>query len=282
MSDRTENLFYHPSYLDSQKHDEVRLFEDDCFRVFFSIEDVKATSLSRGLFGSFEQKQTCNQKQFSAFANDVILKLGEEDIQKVEVVHPPEFYKGFVMADWLSETGFSEMYADTNHHIELANFRMHQMELRKLEKLRRGKLEVRVLSNNQLSYVYNFLAQCRNEKGLELNISFEKLEELLGSFPERYSMFGAFLRDELMSAVIMVQVNEEVVYYYLPATLEAFRKESPMVGLIDYVVDYFKSKVKYIDLGISSEQGKPQTGLIAFKDRMGGIMNSKRSFTWIS
>ena len=275
-----ENLFYHPAYIEIQAHSKLRIFEDDHFRILFSIQNDEATSLPRGLFGSFELKQKSTQRQFSAFANDVIQKFNKEGVRKIVIFHPPDFYAGFVPADWLPAIGFSEKYAEINHHIELDNFQMHSMELRKLEKLKKGGLVIKKLTKDHLMEVYDFLTRCRKEKGLELNVSYEKLAKLFHAYPDRYSIFGAYLANQLISAVITVQIADDIVYYYLPGTSEAFKKESPMVGLIQYLVDHFKTDMKCLDLGVSSIEGKPQEGLIAFKERMGGVREEKKYFQY--
>lgn len=278
MPDQVKNLFYHPSYLEIQRHDQLRIFDNDPFRIVFSVDRQLATSLSRGLFGSVENFGTGTKEAFRDFMKSIPPQLHTKNILQLVLIHPPEFYKGFVPLTWLDEAGFSSAYEDINHHIELDSFQMHAMEKRKLEKLNQTGLVVRELGSDYLPEVYDFLKKCREEKSLELNVSFEKLEALFQLFPKRYSIFGAYLERQLVSAVITVQTTADVVYYYLPGTLERFKKESPMVGLIQHLVDHFKSKVNYLDLGVSSAKGKPQEGLISFKERMGGIKSLKKTY----
>ena len=267
MLDSSENLFYSSKYLEIQAHEEVRDFEDDRFQIFFSINEGVATSLPQSLFGSFECQSETTQAAFLVFVKATIDKLKGEAIHRIEVIHPPAFYAGFVPATWLDGAGFSEMYADINHHIVLTEFQMHRMEKRKLAKLNRSGLIIRKLLSDHLREVYDFLDRCRKEKGLELNISFEKLTLLFQAFPDRYSIFCAYLADQLVSATITVQT-----------TLEKNKKESPMVGLMNYLVSHYKDKAKYIDLGISSRKGEPQEGLIAFKQRIGGMKSLKPTY----
>ncbi|MCP4460187.1 MAG: GNAT family N-acetyltransferase [Cytophagales bacterium] len=273
-----ENLFYTPTYLKIQAHEEVRVFKNEQFRVFFSINNGVATSLPRGLFGSFEILPEVTQADFSVFGRETIKELKNEAIYRIEVIHPSDIYEGFVTYDWLEDLGFSEIYSDTNHHIELSDFEIHEMEKRKLKKLSQAELVSKELMISQLPEVYDFLVKCRKEIGLKLNISLEKLTSLFQAFPDRYCIFGAHLEDQLVSAVITVQTAPEVVYYYLPGTAEKFKKESPMVGLVQHLVDHFKHEVRYLDLGVSSIEGRPQEGLISFKERMGGVKSLKKTF----
>ena len=279
MSNLSENLFYDPEYIKTQGHEELRVFDDGQFKIVFSIENGVVRSLSRGLFGSIGIKSRAGHSEFLDFFKDVVESLRKEVISKMEVIHPPNLYQGFVSEDWLEQIGFREKYCEINHHIELSNFEMHPMERRKLDKLNSLGFTVSELEQGQLSQAYDFLARCRKEKDLELNISLEKLSQLFLLFPDRYTIFGGYLAGQLISAVITVRITKEVVYYYLPGTSEVFKKESPMVGLIQHLVDYFKRQTRHLDLGISSVQGKPQEGLIAFKERMGGMKTEKKVFS---
>ena len=83
----------------------------------------------------------------------------------------------------------------------------------------------------------------------------------------------------MIAATVCVLVNEEVLYNFLPAHDENYKSLSPVVFLVQGIYNYaFAESLKFIDLGISSLQGKPQAGLIIFKERLGGQPASKLSF----
>ena len=275
MSNQFPNLFYDPAYMHIQGHENVRTFDEGGFRIVLVIEDGVAKSLPRGLFGSFKGRPEGTYEEFQGFVLQVIQSL-KDSVKKIEVMHPSNFYTGWVPDDWMKGVGFLEKYAEINHHIDLSNFHLHPMEQRKLDKLVSSDFKALELSKDHLKEAHGFLARCREEKGLALNISLERLNELFITFPNRYSIFGTYQNCEMTSAVITVRITEEVVYYYLPGTLEAYKKESPMVGLIYHSVTHYKDTAKYLDLGVSSVYGKPQEGLIAFKERMGGVLSEKK------
>lgn len=278
MFGHTKNLFYDPAYLEIQKHNQLRVFQDEKFRTAFSVTNGLATSLDRGLFGSVENFGSGNKAAFENFIKSITDQLRQQHVLQLALIHPPKIYAGFVPLDWLEDTGFRKQFVDINHHIELSNFQMHSMEKRKLEKLNQLGVVVSELDVGHLREVYDFLVTCRHEKKMELNISLEQLSSLFQAFPVRYSIFGAYLEGELVSVSVNVQTGKNVVYYYLPGTLEKYKSESPMVAIIEKLVDHFQFKVKYFDLGISSIQGKPQEGLIAFKEKMGGIRSDKCTY----
>lgn len=278
MSKR-EIIFYDQEYLSVQGHKQLRMYEDENFKIIFSIKSKTAYSLPLGLFGSFLKKRRVTSfAEFDAFWKVVKTKLEEEGVHRIEVVHPSHIYRDFVAPEWLKEIGFSVMYDDINHHIPLSKFALHKMEERKLQALNENGFRAEHLTNEKLELVYSFLAECRKEKGLKINVPLQKLQSLIDRFPDTYDFFGGYLGDELACAAITLKTSEEVAYYFLPGTLEKYKKASPMVGLLDSIVQYYSKSKKYLDLGISSVEGEPQQGLITFKERMGGIQTPKRRY----
>jgi hypothetical protein len=122
------------------------------------------------------------------------------------------------------------------------------------------------------------LESCREEKGLKLNVPFDRLEALFKAFPDRYDIFMGYLDKKAACSVITLQVAPKIVYYFLPGTIKEAKSQSPMVGLLDYMVKHYSKTHQYIDLGVSSIEGEPQTSLIEFKERMGGMPGMKRRF----
>ncbi len=273
------SIFYDPKYIEIQNHSNYLKCESEHFICGFEIKGTTAISLPQGLFGSFMKKhRKVSFDDFSDFWIETKTELQAHKVKKVELVHPPEIYQGYIPEAWLEEVGFSMRYEDINHHIELRNHQLHEMEIRKLKKIAPLDYRFEPASRNSFGVIYDFLAKCRAEKGLVLNINKFKLGRLFMTFPDKYDLFAGFKGKELACATITLKSAPNVAYYFLPGTLEAFKKDSPMVALLHVIVDQFKGKYKYLDLGISSVNGKPQDGLIAFKERMGGIRTSKKRY----
>jgi lipid II:glycine glycyltransferase (peptidoglycan interpeptide bridge formation enzyme) len=103
--------------------------------------------------------------------------------------------------------------------------------------------------------------------------------KLTGIFPGKYKFFSVSNGKDIIAATICVHVNRRVLYNFLPAHDEMYKKFSPVVYLMHGIHHYAQNeKFKLIDLGISSVHGKPQTGLIKFKERLGGKAISKLTF----
>lgn len=272
-------IFYHSSYLDIQEHKSLKTFENDEFHVVFSIINDLAISLPQGLFGGVVKKhRAVHFDVFESFWRDVRKDLAKEGVTRAEIIQPPDIYKGYVQTQWLMEVGYSPMYEDITHHIQLRNFELHKMEQKKLAKLSELKFSVKQFDVDGLQETYDLLEACREEKGLKLNVTFERLEALFHAFPDQYEIFMGYLNKKPSCAVVTLRLAPKIVYYFLPGTLKAARAQSPMVGLLDHIVKHYSATHQYLDLGVSSIEGEPQKGLIAFKERMGGMPGMKRRF----
>lgn len=276
---RPASIFYDPDYLEIQNHKQLLMSENGDFQSAFAIKNSLAVSLPQGLFGSVVKKnRRVNFGDFNTYWEETKQQLLDNKVKRVEMTHPSEIYQGYIPEAWLEEVGFSLMYEDINHHIELKKHQMHDMEVRKLKKITQMDYRFEPASTNSFGPIYDFLAKCRAEKGLVLNINKFRLGRLFMTFPDRYHLFAGYMGDELACATITLNSAPNVAYYFLPGTLEAYKKDSPMIALLHVIVDQFKGKYKYLDLGISSIKGKPQQGLIDFKERMGGIKTVKRRY----
>ena len=276
---KESSIFYHPDYLKIQDHKNLKVFENENFQLIFSITNELAVSLPQGLFGGVVKRQRAiDFHSFEVFWTHVHDELAKEGVTRAELIQPPDIYQGFVQSQWLMEVGFSPMYEDITHHIKLREFALHKMEEKKLAKLKASGFLAKQLDTEELKKTYDFLESCREEKGLKLNVPFDRLEALFNAFPDHYDIFMGYLNQKAACAVITLKVAPKIVYYFLPGTIKEAKSESPMVGLLDFMVEHYSKTYQYIDLGVSSIEGEPQVGLIAFKERMGGMPGMKRRF----
>lgn len=265
-------LFFSNDYLGVHRHSAFRHFENDYSIFQCVLEGEVANSLPKSLFGSFYKKKSCDEEACNAFISNVIKQLKEDGSIELFVKHPSPIYKNFYSPDLLDAHGFKILFKEINQHIELSNQweqSIHKMQKRKLNSLEKGGFAFEIIPMRQLSMVHKFISACRQVHGLEINITLDDLEELARR-TGKYDLFGVTREGKLSAACVSVRVNNEVAYYYLPATSPTFKNYSPMVMLVKGMVAYYHQKnFKYLDLGISSQEGRPQESLRTFKNRMG-------------
>ncbi|MEM9053097.1 MAG: GNAT family N-acetyltransferase [Bacteroidota bacterium] len=179
--------------------------------------------------------------------------------------------------------GFRGSIGDINHHVDLnGEINIHKMELRRYKKAEQAGCEFSEIQLNLDSAfeIHHFIARCRVQQGLEINISESEFIETVRLLPEYYSAFTVRLNDEIIAATVVVKVNNRVAYNYLPASNKAFHHLSPMVYLTIHLYHQLKRLgFQIMDWGLTSVKGEEQTGLAHFKEAMGAQL--ERRFTYV-
>ena len=169
--------------------------------------------------------------------------------------------------------GFKEAFEDINQHLDLRGaWKPHLMELRRIEKCEdAGFVCERLLPTRILiARVHSFIAQCRQENGLQINIDLAGLFHQVAQNPDHYDFFVVKHHEKIIAATITVRINDFIVYNYLPANLREYKSFSPMTLLLKNIFYAYQSKnFHLLDMGVSSIEGKKQEGLVNFKKAMG-------------
>ena len=253
----------------------------------FTLKDKNALSPEIGPFGSIEMDSSVHEKMLMDFisffekqlhligGNKVIIK-SYASFQSIE--NSLKLQKAF------STSGYKTKSIDINHHIvvskECFSSFIHPMEKRRLEKCKKEGMVIRQAETDELELVHEFINNCRKERKLEINIDKQQFLKAIEVMPEHYHVFIGLINREIAAATVCVSVNSSILYNYLPASAEKFKSFSPVIMIMESVYDFAeRMKYKYIDLGISSIAGKPQPGLITFKERIGGIYSQKITYS---
>lgn len=276
----TKCLFFDPLYAKIQKLPDFQRFDNGHLSICFSLSNHHAVSMAKSPFGGFLTRGV-DKQELLTFYQKIEKSLKVKGCKKLSITQPQSIYPT-VPNEWLIDLGFKESIAEIAHHIPIAGDlfpRLHSMQKRKLNAQKEISISISKEKPDQLEEIHDFLTTCRAHQGLQISVDFPTLKAQTEAFPERYHLFTARQNQHLMSAVIMCVATEHIVYYFLPGTLPKYKKLSPMVHLIAHIYQYYQERgFQYIDLGISSIQEAPQTSLITFKERMGGIRGIRETF----
>ncbi len=254
-------------------------------RIHFLIRDAKAISLPESPFGSFELNETITINVLNDFVCFIFERLQKKHVNNIEISTFPQIYEQQASAKInyvLSNNGFKILATDINHHIPIeGNFknRIISMQFRKLKKCKKEGLIFKEENLSKLEDIYFFILKCRNERGQILSMDYHQLRNATNCSPERYKLFSVFKEGERLAATVAVIVNEEILYNFYPASKLAFKALSPMVFLTEGLFDYCRrNDYKILDLGTSCMGNQPNTGLINFKEGIGGESSLKFVF----
>ena len=279
----SEPIYYSDEYLTVQDHVATRtillldMTENHIVgKIIFSTEGSgKMVSMSKAPFGGL-----CHHADVSS----EVLKWWLINIMEKEMVirQPPPFYPHFFNPE--ENHGLSVSTTDLNHHIDLRDYhlgKLHNMQIRRIRKCKKAGYELEeVQDENQLVATYQFIAGCREEQGLVINISLDKFIRSFRLLPAHYQAFRIIdPYGEIIAATVVVKVTDQIVYNYLPASLRKFQTFSPMAFLLFRVaLHYQREGSDILDLGLSSINGVSQDSLATFKERMGAIRTTKLTY----
>jgi len=253
----------------------------------FQIIGDRAYSPYRAPFGSFTISEVVNFEilsEFNAFIVDYFKNIG---IKEIVIKHYPMFYQANtseLIITAMGLNGFAVITIDIDQYITVSDSPfssiIHSMELRRLNKCKKAGLVFNEHQNTEAELMFNYIDSFRKTRKIPVNIDLKTLISLIHKFPESYRFYSVSMGKEIIAITIVVQVNNSVLYNFLPAHNELYNNYSPMIFLMNGIYEYAAvNNFRFIDLGISSKDGKPQQGLIKFKERLGGKSTSKLTFT---
>ena len=236
-------------------------------------------------FGSFEMDSSLSNVQIYAFVQYVLQQLKNNQPATIYVLHHAAIYhpaNTILIKESLLEANFSIKESIPNHHITLDTHplseKMHIMEKRKLVKCQKSGFSFEEEPLSALPDVYDFVLQCREERGWGLSMTLADLEKAVGTFPENYKLFSVYDGVRRIAATVAIVVNSRILYNFYPASLLSYQSYSPTVMLLDGLYQYCQQKgMKILDLGTSASDS-----LQLFKAHMGGEVSYKYAFIYHS
>jgi len=259
-------IYYSDHYLINQNYSNLLKIETHQFFICFNIVKNEAISISQAPFGGIIKKAAYSNVDLSEFIKNMKGQLRANGAENISIIQPPAYYGQFVPTSQILKHNFKPYMEEVNQYIDLSHLETHTMEKRILAK----KTPLYIELTDDFEKAHDFIAKCRQEQGLTINITKEKLLNLVSSTDGKYKLYIATYKKKWAAVVITVDATEDIRYYYLPATIQSMKPLHPMVYLLDKIYhDAQNEDLKYIDLGKSSIKGVIQSGLHTFKKRMG-------------
>lgn len=238
-------------------------------------------------FGAVQMAVGLSAALVHVFLEEVHKVLQEHGVRRVRVRSYPFAYDAggsALLTHTLLQLGYQVTLTELNHHLPLrtAGFEagLHISERRRLHKCRRHGFRFEQESPRLLPAAYAFLRQCRAEKGQHLSLSLSRLEELFQQFPQNHFLFS--VRDgagQWAALTVAIQVNEQVLYNFYPASTLAYNSFSPVVLLNEGLYAFgLANELTLLDLGTSTLPEGPNHSLLQFKRHLGGVPSLKLSF----
>ncbi len=254
--------------------------------VHIFIQQEEAISPWRGTFGGIEYLHTVSEEVIIFFLNRVDFFLHQNGIASLRLVTMPHSYMPIYMYSLpaiLLRHGYTVSIEDINYHIPISTPtllpRMHSSEKRRIHKCQQAGMIFEEPQTPDLAVVYAFIRQARIRKGFPITLTYEDFVQLFERLPEVYRIFIVRDQDSLAALTVTVKISETVLYNFYPADNEHYLSYSPSVFLLANLYEKaYQEGYTLLDLGIATDKGQVNHGLMRFKKNMGGEPSTRLTF----
>ncbi len=239
-------------------------------------------------FGGFHYRnESIYISEIEQFIEDLLLYVKKHEIHRINLTLPPAIYqKSFnaKVVNAMIRYGFRMDLPEITSWVKLQNFK------EKFTYKNSGEYYRQAIRNNLKFYhindidikksAYELIRQNRILFGRPIHMDFDDI--ISTSKIWQVDFWGVKNPDGLMIASgIFYQFPSKIAYAVLWGDNETGRPLRAMDFLVFNLLTYYKSAFfEYIDLGISTESGVPNEGLLRFKETHESISSLRYSFSW--
>lgn len=243
-----------------------------------------ASSPARAPFGSVLYAPHILPQVLRDFFEAVERDLLAEGIDSIRLTEPPSYYRhGELLYHTLLNGGYKISRADLSAGfiIDKRKFveKLNDWELPKWKMALSKKLKARLIPGRAFDTAYAFLSRCREEREQSLSMKLPELRKTVDAFPDAFLLFGVYLEAELIAATLVIQVADDIWYTFYTGHLKKYDNLSPVVYLTGEIYrQASRRKIRLLDLGTSTVDGKTNFNLLEFKLRLGAMPSAKLTF----
>ena len=269
----------------------VRLVENEkktSFGLVAGIKDGIINSPFSAPFGGFHFQHNLH---YTREIDDFIAKLqsyiANKGLMKIEITLPPEIYHQSMNAkicNSLIRNGFSNNVPEITNWIDLKKFEEEYTYRDSRTYFRQAvkhNLTFHIVTElDQKKRVYNLVKENRERMGRPIYMTFEDLQQMEDLWPVDY--FSVLEPDRnMVASAIFYQYHPSIAF----AVFWGDSEDGRPLRAMDYLLynlwtHYKKLGYEYIDLGVSTESGIPNTGLLRFKETHDCTSSLRFSFSW--
>lgn len=253
--------------------------------IHFHLSDSVASSPYRSPFGSIDASPELEPSVLFRLLQFIESDLKRTGVKKIIVKNPPTLYNPHL------QTLLQVFLPNLDYHIHTAepgavfivdksgDILASQWEKRKVRQAHEKELTLTHEATDQLKVLYDFIHDCRVQKGYPSSMTFEDIQRTVSAFPSKFLLTSVHDKNGMVAASICVRCNSHVLYHFYSDHNTSDKSTNPTVFLIRSLYEYcFENGIAMFDLGTSSIGGIPNFGLLNFKLRLGATPTTKFTF----
>ncbi len=259
---------------------------------FYLLKVMKANELQASLYlfqheGNFFSplKATFGGMDYTSDAAAIYLLsqmrywLDKQNYSSFKLVLPPDF----LIKKELSYSNFDHCMIDKNYHIPVSTqpfeHTLHKSALRRLKKCFKHNFSCSLWKNPDINFVYDFICKARKRKNYPMTMQRVEFKKMFETLPTHYLVFVVKQSEEIAALGVTVKLSKDVMYHFYPADAADFLDFSPSILLHKGIYEYCQEHgYSYLDLGIATDKGIDNHGLIRFKEKLGAILSQKKTY----
>ena len=253
--------------------------------IHFHLHNGKASSPYHSPFGSIDTSPDLEPSalfRFLQFVESDLLKTG---VKNIIIKNPPTLYNPelqTLLQVFLPNLDYRIITAEPGaiFHVNKSGEELSaNWEKRKTRQGQDKELELRHEDIHKLQTLYDFIHNCRVQKGYPSSMTFDEMQRTVNTFPTRFLLSSVYQHDVLVAASICVRCNHHVLYHFYSDHNTNDKSSNPTVFLIRSLYEYcYENGIALFDLGTSSLAGIPNFGLLNFKMGLGASPTTKFTF----
>ncbi|WP_420155822.1 GNAT family N-acetyltransferase [Siphonobacter sp.] len=286
-------LFNEPIHLQTQVQPDDRVVtffllkaEQIQARLTVFLTPEKAISPRRATFGGIETSTNVPLPALQVFVQAVLAEVST--VPFLELRSFPDGLNPELAAHLhrlFMEADFRVTTTELNQHLLVSSLpieqHLHASTLRRLRKSEREGFTFSEWVEPDWPQVHTFIAESRRRKNRPMTLSLEQLRQSVQQLPGIFRVFTVRQNSILAALIVTVHINNRILYTLYPADDPAFLSSSPLI--LAYAGLYRlcqREGYELLDLGISTENGERNEGLIRFKNNLGAMESEKRTYTF--
>ncbi len=269
----------------------IRLVEDTekpAMGLVAGIKDGMILSPFSAPFGGFHfRKDIMYISEIDNYMSSLKQYIISEGLKGIEIILPPDIYHltfNAKVTSSLMRNGFQSMLPEITSwvNLRLFNNRFRQKNSREYyRQALRNKLSFDLASDKEdKKLIYDLICENRAQFNRPIYMTFEDILNMDSLWPVDY--FKVLSKEGTMVAsAIFYRSHPDIIYAVFWGDIE----EGRPLRVMDYIAfelwSYYKALgYEYIDIGISTENGNPNEGLLRFKESHDATSSLRYKFVW--
>jgi hypothetical protein len=269
----------------------VRLIQDTDkvqMGLLAGIRDEVLLSPFSAPFGGFHFKsENIYPLAMESYLNDLKDYARNQNLLKIKLTLAPDIYShtsNSKLVNVFTRMGFNMLTPDITNWVDLSQFQ----EIYTVGASRtyynqaiKNKLTFHQVSDlSEIELIYDLVVENRARMGRPIHMTFDNLQQTSKLFPTDY--FKVInTNEEIVAGAIFYRAHPQIAYAVFWGDGINGRPVRAMDFLVFQLLSHYKKLgYQFIDLGISTEAGIPNEGLLRFKETHECCSSLRYTFTW--